>query len=256
MDQNQQTKKNMDWSRGGFPTWGKMLVAVAVVLLLMLVFFRVRHFEVSGNVRYSPEEIAEASGLGEGDILMGVNKTSTASRLLIKLPYLEEVVIEKALPGTVRFTVRECQAVAKVFSEFSTCWLINEEGKLLEEIEDPEDAAYSGYPMISGVLLTMPSPGEIAVFDNNASGQCAMELIAAVHATGLSGKVSEVNMEDPYSVYALYEDRVKVLLGDGSDGEYKLQYLKAVVGELQEKQKGVLDLSFSTGERAIFHPFA
>lgn len=256
MDQNQQTEKNIDWTRGGFPTWGKMLVAVAVVLLLMLVFFRVRTFEVEGNVRYSLEEISEASGLGEGDILMGVNKTSTASRLLVKLPYLEEVVIEKALPGTIRFSVKECTASARVMSEFSTCWLINDSGKLLEEIEDPEDTAYAAYPLISGTVLTMPFGGEIAEFDDSGRGEMAMELILALQATGLSEKVSEINLENAASVYLIYEDRIEVRLGDGSDGEYKLQYLKAVVGELDPEQKGALDLSFSTGDRAIFHPIA
>ena len=59
MDSSPQTRR---WNRGGFPTWAKMLVAVAVVLLFSLVFFRVRTFEVSGNVRYTAEEVAEASG--------------------------------------------------------------------------------------------------------------------------------------------------------------------------------------------------
>lgn len=59
---------------GRFPTWAKMLVAVAVVLLFSLIFFRVRSFEVSGNVRYTAEEVTEASGITNGDILMAVNK--------------------------------------------------------------------------------------------------------------------------------------------------------------------------------------
>lgn len=256
MDQNQQNQKNIDWTRGGFPTWGKMLVAVAVVLLLMLVFFRVRTFEVEGNVRYSLEEISEASGLSEGDILMGVNKTSTASRLLVKLPYLEEVVIEKALPGTIRFTVKECTAAAMVASEFSTYWLINEEGKLLEEIDAPDESSDSAYPLINGAVLTMPFGGETAEFDDTSKGTLAMELLSAVIDTGLSGKVSEINVENGASAYLIYEDRLEVRLGDGSDAAYKLQYLKAVVGEIGTEQKGALDLSFSTGETAIFHPIA
>lgn len=256
MDQNQQTQKDIDWTRGGFPTWGKMLVAVAVVLLLMLVFFRVRTFEVSGNVRYTAQEIAEASGLGEGDILMGINKTKTASRLLIKLPYLEEVVIEKALPGTVRFTVKECTAAGKAESEFGTCWLMDQEGKLLEEIENPNESAYSAYPLITGVLLTIPTGGDMAKYDDPARGEIAMTVLSAVRNTGLAGKITEISVEDSSAVYVLYEDRIKVQLGDGSDGEYKLKYLLAVIEEIGKDEKGVLDLSFSTGETAIFHPLA
>ena len=89
--------------------WGKTLIAVAVVFLFMLVFFRVRDFEVNGNIRYTAEEVADASGITVGDVLMGVNKTQAASRILTKLPYVEQVEISKVLPGTIQFTVQECQ---------------------------------------------------------------------------------------------------------------------------------------------------
>ncbi len=256
MDQNQQKQKNIDWSRGGFPTWAKMLVAVAVVLLLMLVLFRVRSFEVEGNIRYTPEEIFEASGLGEGDILMGVNKTSTASRLLVKLPYLKQVTIEKALPGTIRFTVEECTAQGMAMTDYGTYWVINREGKLLEEVDGPQEGERSAYPLITGVHLALPFAGELAEFDQDGLGNLALELLNQVEAAGLASRISEINLEDPTAVYLIYDDRLEVRLGNGYDGAYKLAYLKAVVGEIGETQKGALDLSFSTGETAIFHPAA
>lgn len=256
MDNSPNKQNDIDWTRGEFPTWAKMLVAVAVVLLLMLVFFRVRTFEATGNVRYTPEEIADASGLTEGDILMGINKTSTASRLLVKLPYIEQVVIEKRLPGTIVFHVQECTAAAAVESEFATVWLINAEGKLLEEIEEGNETALSAHPVVRGVLLSLPMPGDGAVFADTVRGSIAMELLDAVEDTALSASVTEINVEDMTSVYVIYEDRIQVELGDGSDGEYKLQYLKAVLPELPAGASGTLDLSFSGGEQAIFHPIA
>lgn len=251
MDTGEQNKKKIDWSRGDFPTWVKMLIAVAVALLLMLVLFRVKTFEASGNVRYSVEEIAQASGITEGDFLMGVNKTSTASRLLVKLPYLKSVIIYKSLPGTVRFEVEECEAAVIGVSEFSTYWVMNGEGKLLEEIDAPKDT--SAYPLISGTKLTLPAGGDMAVFDDEAKGKLALELVAAVKDTGLTG-VSQINVEDTSDAFLLYEGRIEVHVGDGNDGEYKLQYLKAVLPQLGDDASGVLDLSFSTGEQAIFHP--
>ena len=37
MDNSPNKQNEIDWTRGEFPTWAKMLVAVAVVLLLMLI---------------------------------------------------------------------------------------------------------------------------------------------------------------------------------------------------------------------------
>lgn len=256
MEQNQQEKKNMDWSRGRFPTWGRMLVAVAVVLLFMLVFFRVRTFEVEGNLRYTAQEIADASGLGEGDILMGVNKTSTASRLLVGLPYLRQVTVEKALPGTIRFVVEECTAQGMAVSEYGTYWLLNEDGKLLEEVEQPQENQHSGYPLITGVQLNMPFGGEMAEFLDPEKGATALELLNQIEDADLSDLISEINLEDSSAIYLIYDNRIEVRMGNGEDGAYKLQYLKAVLEELGAEETGALDLSFSTGERAIFHPVA
>ena len=250
----QRTPQPHGWNRGGFPTWAKMLVAVAVVLLFSLVFFRVRTFEVSGNVRYSADEVAEASGITSGDILIAVNKTRTASRLLVKLPYIEEVRVYKEMPGTVRFEISECTAVTAAKSEFSTYWLMTKDGKLLEEVDSREDPKLSGIPVIEGISLTLPTLGKQAEFDDALSGETALALIGAISDTGLQSSVSEVNLEDPSNITLQYGSDLTVWLGDGSDGDYKLRYLLAVQEQLTAGKRGILDLSFSSGEQAVFHP--
>lgn len=250
----ERTPQTRRWNRGGFPTWAKMLVAVAVVLLFSLVFFRVKTFTVTGNVRYTADQVAEASGITKGDILMAVNKTRTASRLLVKLPYIEEVRVYKEMPGTVRFEVKECSAVMAAKSEFSTYWLMTEDGKLLEEVDSREDPKLSGIPVIEGVNLSLPTLGQQAVFDDVLSGKTAMELIGAISDAGLLGSVSELNLEDPSNITLQYGNDLAVWLGDGSDGAYKLQYLLAVQAQLTAGKRGVLDLSFSSGQQAVFHP--
>ena len=250
----QRTPQTHGWNRGGFPTWAKMLVAVAVVLLFSLVFFRVRTFEVSGNVRYSADEVAEASGITKGDILIAVNKTRTASRLLVKLPYIEEVRVYKEMPGTVRFEISECTAVTAAKSEFSTYWLMTKDGKLLEEVDSREDSKLSGIPVIEGISLTLPTLGKQAEFDDALSGETALALVRAISDAGLLSSVSEVNLEDPSNITLQYGSDLTVWLGDGSDGDYKLRYLLAVQEQLTAGKRGVLDLSFSSGEQAVFHP--
>lgn len=61
-------------------------------------------------------------------------------------------------------------------------------------------------------------------------------------------------MEDPENITLRYGSDLTVELGDGSDGDYKLKYLMAVTSQLEAGRRGVLDLSFSAGEQAVFHP--
>lgn len=244
-----QSQEPISWSRGGFPTWAKMVLGVALVLLLMLVLFRIRTFEVTGNVRYTAEEIATASGLAEGDILMGVNKTSTASKLIIGLPYVEEVIISKALPGTIRLEVKECTAEFAAISEFGTTWLLSGEGKLLEEVDDA-----TGFPVIAGTELQLPTGGDMAVFTDPVRGQAAMDILEAMEKTELADQVSAVDVSDSAAVAVTYQERLSIDLGDGSDVVYKLQYFKAILAQLPADARGIVDLSFSEGEQAIYHP--
>lgn len=253
MEQQAQQENEASWRRKVLPMWGKMLIAVAVVLVLMLVFFRVNEFEVSGNVRYTAEEVAEASGITVGDVLMGANKTQAASRILVKLPYVEQVVVSKVLPGTVCFAVRECQAAVAAESEFGTIWLMNNEGKLLERLDEDAEIAY---PLIQGTVLRLPTAGDPADFEDAEKGEVAMRTALAVQEANLSGRITSIDVTELDQVVLVYEERLEVQVGDAADLAYKLQYMTGAIAKLGNTARGALDLSFASGTQAIFHPVA
>ena len=74
-----------------------LLTAVAVVAALTL-FFKVDQVVVSGNSRYSAEEIIEVSGVEQGDNLILMDKYHIAEKLYTELPYITEVRINRKLP--------------------------------------------------------------------------------------------------------------------------------------------------------------
>ena len=250
-EQMTQMERRSDLKNGGVPMWGKMLISVAVVLLLLIVFFRVDEFEVSGNVRYTAEEVAGASGVTVGDVLMGVNKTQTAGRILAGLPYVETVTVSKRLPGTIRFEITESVAAAKASSHTGSIWLMTREGELLERLDEDTD---SGYPEITGTVLDLPISGDKAVFEDAVKGERALTLLSAICDANLQSFISQIDVEDPQEVTLFYLDRLEVQLGDGSDAAYKLQYMVEAAAKLSDTDKGVLDLSFENGTQAVFHP--
>ena len=95
----------------------KLLCLLALVVALTAgatVFFRVEQVVVTGNSRYTQEEIIEVSGIQKGDNLYGWNKFSIAQQLRQTLPYIGEVSIRRALPSTVIITVVEWEAIARI----------------------------------------------------------------------------------------------------------------------------------------------
>ena len=241
------------WEKKGLPMWARTLIAVGVVLLLVLVFFRVDRIEVTGNEHYSPEEVADASGITLGDVLMGVNKTRAASRILVKLPYVKQVEVAKVLPGTVRIKLVECKAVAAAESEFGIRWLLNQEGKLLEALDDDEKTTY---PLIQGTVLVLPNAGDQVVYEDTERGAQAMEILQEVLNAGLLEQIRLIDVSDVNQIVLSYDDRVEVRIGDITDVGYKLQYMILSMDRLGVDAKGMLDLSFQEGPQAFFHPLA
>ena len=91
----------------------KLLCAGAVAVALTMgatVFFQVETVAVTGNSRYSQEEIIKATGIQTGDNLFRMNKYQIAHQVLQGLPYVEELTIRR----TIVITVKEWDAVARV----------------------------------------------------------------------------------------------------------------------------------------------
>ena len=125
-------------NRGRLGPLFKVLCLLALVVALTAgatVFFRVEQVVVTGNSRYTQEEIVEVTGIQQGDNLYGWNKFAIAQRLRETLPYIGEVSIRRALPNTVIITVVEWDAVARV--EPPTAQeLLELRGELEEELGD------------------------------------------------------------------------------------------------------------------------
>ena len=83
------------------------VICTAIVLALTL-FFRVETITVSGQRRYTEDQIREASGVESGDNLYLLNKHEVAARITQALPYVESIRINRKLPDTLRIEVREC----------------------------------------------------------------------------------------------------------------------------------------------------
>lgn len=104
-------------NRGRLGPLFKLLCVLAVVVALTVgatVFFQVETVAVSGNSRYTEEDVVQATGIQLGDNLFQMNKYQIKQQVLQKLPYVEELTIRRSLPSTIVITVTEWDAVARV----------------------------------------------------------------------------------------------------------------------------------------------
>ena len=82
---------------------------VAAVFLGLSVFFRVETIAVAGAEKYTPWMIRQAAGVEPGDALLSIGEARVASRIRMKLPYVDALKVGIRLPGTVEIQITELQ---------------------------------------------------------------------------------------------------------------------------------------------------
>ncbi|MBO5497669.1 MAG: FtsQ-type POTRA domain-containing protein [Oscillospiraceae bacterium] len=225
------------------------LVIVAVIFV-MSVFFRVSDIQVEGNLHYTDEEIIRAIDIEEGDNLFFFDRFAALSRVFAKLPYIDEVSVERSLPNKVIITVTESQALAYIVLG-EEMWTIDHNCKVLGKANDDElqglipiDGIDPGTLMIGEPLQTADGGTEIVDY--------IAEVLYQLEARGLYRQVGRVDFTNPRRVTFTYAGKYTVVLGDDSNIEYKFGMLMSAMSQLLDGDVGIINVS--DGNTARFSP--
>ena len=229
--------------RGSFSFLYKLLAFVLIctaIALALTLFFRIRTIEVSGNDRYTREEIIAAAEVAEGDNLFLMNKYNAAERIRKALPYIETVQFRRMLPDGLSIVVTECADPAAVVQD-GKAYLLCDTGNIVDEMAA---SAARGRMQVKGLTLTDPAVGTQA---QAAEGQeltleRLLELMKALDSRGMTGDVSQLDMSDASQLTLRYLDRFDVYFPWDADYGYKLDYLLAVVEKLEVNEKGIINM--------------
>ena len=231
---------------------GPLMFAVAIVaaIFVMSVFFRISDIQVKGNIHYTPEEIIRASAIEEGDNLFFFDRIAAISRALSKLPYIEDITVERRLPNKVIITVEESSALA--YLELGEeQWTLDHRCKVLGKAAEGETEAL--IPVV-GIR-----PGTLMIgeqMETEDQDRVLVEYLAAVldqiEERGLTENITQIDFSDPNSPEFSYQDRYTVVLGVQEGLEHKFGMFVTVLEKLKKGDVGVIDVS--DGVTAHFSP--
>lgn len=259
----------------------RLATVLAVVLALvfgMSIFFKVENVQVCGNEKYTPWDIKEASGIQDGENLLGISRAKLSSRIIANLPYVKSVRIGIQLPDTINIEVQELDVVYAVQASNGSWWNIRSDGIVLEKTDA---ASADNTTKILGVKLADPQANQMAVAwqapiqqppegetlpsvteEDGQRLQTALQIIQCLEENGLIGVAASVDVEELYDLEFWYQDRFRVSLGDASALPYKISTVKTVIQEkMGEYETGNLDASFRVEiegrkDQVIFTPFS
>ncbi len=225
-------------------------VVVIAIVFLMSVFLRISDISVEGNEHYTDDEIINAIDIEQGDNLFFFDRFAAISRVFAKLPYVEEVSLERQLPNKVIITVRECKALAYI-AVGDENWTIDRSCKVLGKATESELGALirveglnPGTLLIGERLTSADGDESIITFISDVLYQI-QERNMTMHILGL-------DFSDPLGAKMQFGTRFTVVIGGKSEVNHKFAMIESVLEQLKEGDSGVIDVS--DGSVAHFVP--
>ena len=268
------------FSRNRFLLQLATVVAVVIAITLGIsIFFKVEAITVSGNEKY---------GIQDGDNLLTFSQPRASSKILSELPYVKDARIGIKLPNTVNIYIEEYDVVYAAKAANGTWWLLRSDGVIVEQTDT---ASASDYTQLIGIELDSPSVGEQAAAyetaqtpettnessdstDESSAPENVTGAVSPVTVTGqqrletalvilqyledndIIGDAASVDVTDLSDIQLWYGEQYQVKLGSTSRLDYKIEYMKDAIDQLEDYQSGILDVSFTIWtDEAGYTPF-
>ncbi len=216
-----------------------VILAAAGLYLCCRMFLTISTIEITGQSRYTDDELILSSGLKIGDNLFDFDPEQVGQKILDGHIYLESVTVRRSLPTTVEIQVSPVLETGVVKGEAGFS-IISTGGKVLQT-----GIAYppSELPVITGIQLNVSRADnqELAnIMDKRL--EILSEINRALTENKLTG-ITAIDLSDTMNLSITYQDRVKIGLGNKEKLQEKIGMSVKVLEEVDPSQEGVLNLS-------------
>ena len=222
-----------------------MLIAVSLTSLFLPVF-NVKEVEVIGNEKIETQDIVVSSGIMKEINIFRANITD-AKNNISQISYIDTVDIKRSLPNRIVINVTERKPVGYI-PFMGSYILIDKRGHVLEVVAELRD---NHIPFIGGLKFDRFKLGKTIQVDDDKKLEMIVSCLKEILNYELLHQVSEIDVHDIDNIQLNIQSRIVVSLGDGTDVNYKICFLKEILKELNEGERGYIDLSI---EKPTFKP--
>ena len=226
----------------------QVIVAAIILVFGFSIFFRVGQIEITGESRYTHDEIIAAAQLEHGRQLFLLDLEEIERGIWTSLPHAGEVEVRRRFPNRVEIVVEDTSAIAAIAVEQSYL-IIDQHAKVLARGADR-----SGLIVLTGLYGPFLSQvGETLTLGEQDRGKVAylQELLPLLRGNGLTERVQSIDMNRVENPQMYYGGRLTIQLGSSRALDHNMQMLVGILHELEEFEQGMIDLN---PERPIFRP--
>ena len=213
----------------------------AFLLLFGLYFllskiFSVKHILVKGESEYSESEIISASEVGKETGILFLNSKNIENNIYKSLVNIDKVKISKKVPGTVIISVEKAIPAynMKVGDEYL---VISSKNKFLTKSSEVPEGTIG----IVGIEAEIKSNGKIEYKDTEL-WNLFEEILNSFKYRGIDS-INQIDVSDLQNITLMYENRIKINIGNKEDMDYKILTLKEIINtKISKGERGVLNL--------------
>ena len=203
------------------------MIVVVGLLLLILPTFRVQTVTVKGNSFYTEEQILEASGIREGQELLGIDVNAVCQSIWDSCIYVNEVSIKLGL-NSVTIEITERSNI--LYTEFGDRYFSIDASdfRVLEKSSD--ESVFADFIKVELPRIASLSVGEPLNFENSEADLSYIgDLLDALARADVLSSVSFLNLASKYHVSYVMNQSCRVNLGRVTDLEDKLATVRGIL---------------------------
>lgn len=219
-----------------------LVIAIISVMLSLTVFFKTEKIIVTGETRYSQEDIINLSGIVTGENIFLCDKAAASKKIVDALPFVAQANVGFVIPNAITIEiVEDVPSYAIGYSD--GYYIIGENGRILEKTAEN----YDNLPIVQGTEITTNIIGEYADFTDENITSILNELVKVLDAYKFEN-VTVIDISDTANIMFVYDNRITVLIGLPEDISYKVKTAQTIINEKLDPNntgliKGRLDVS-------------
>lgn len=228
-----------------------LVIAVISVMLSLTVFFKTEKIIVTGETRYSQEDIINLSGIETGENIFLCDKAAASKKIVDALPFVAQANIGFVIPNAITIEiVEDVPSYAIGYSD--GYYIIGENGRILEKTAEN----YDNLPIVQGTEITTNVIGEYADFTDENITSILNELVRVLDAYNFEN-VTVIDISNTANIMFVYDDRITVVIGLPEDISYKIKTAQTIINEKLDPNntgliKGRLDVSMCKGTKKSY----
>lgn len=224
------------------------ILAGTIIFFLLSPLFNILEIKVVGNQKITSEKIINMSGIVVNENAFKIDIKQAIANILQE-PYIEKVEIKRVLPSTIEIQVKERQATFML--EFANGYVyINNQGYMLEISEEKLEI-----PIITGYVTPVENivPGNRLQTEDLKKMETVLKIMETAKSNEIEKMITKIDISDEKNYTLILEGEGKTAyLGDASNINTRIQYLKLVIEKEQGKRGEVFVNQDVNTEGAIF----